>query len=188
MLKVFYTDSYKLRSKAAKYYDKIIEAIKDSDVEVVTTTAGSHLSFLDNKFKKNNPNKEFQHNEAVRRAIMWADIVIVEISRPGFRLSSEVMFALNNKKPTLCMSLLEDLSTKFSDKYFYACMYNEYNIKKIIDDFIHKFKSPRIDQRFNMLLSKDDLEYIKSKSEVEGLNASEYLRNLIYKDRFSSNS
>ena len=177
MPKVFYTASYTGKEKYQKYYKYVLDAIEDNEVDLISPEKGNYLK-LSKKDDQNFTEKE-RHYDAIKKGILWADLVIIEISNEDFQLGHEATLAALNKKPVLCLSIFEDFSEKISNTYFFGAMYNEFNIHTIVQEFITKCKKIHLNQRFNLFLSKNQLDYLGKMSKEEGINKSEYLRNLI---------
>jgi hypothetical protein len=182
-MKVFYTAAFSGKEKYQKYYDSVLQAIEATGVEVISPEKGNYKDIL-TKSEQNRLTKERQvHYEAIRKGILWADVVIIENSQESFQLGMEAAFAMLSKKPVLCVSIIEDFSEKIVNPYFSAAKYNEYNIDEIIADFIHRHNKGHLSERFNLFLSPRQVAYLEKVTKNKGINKSEYLRDLIEKDQ-----
>ncbi len=126
--------------------------------------------------------KKKLHYEAIRRGIIWADIVIMEISHEDFQLGHEASLAIQYKKPVLCVSIHEDFSQKIKSPYFFGAKYNEYNIEELIENFIARHQKEALKERFNLFLSTSQLHKLETSAKRMGFNNSEYVRMLLDKN------
>jgi hypothetical protein len=186
-MKVFFTASFSGKSKYQKYYDIILSSIEDHKVDLVSPEKANYKDLLSVSIINKLENTNFVHYEAIKKGVEWADAVIIEISNEDFQLGHEATLSIQDKKPVLCLSLFEDYSKKINNKYFYGAIYNEFNIDRIIKEFITKVSKELLTERFNCFLSSAQVKYIEKKAEKLGLNKSEYLRFLIEKDKGGGN-
>lgn len=182
VMKVFYTASFYGKNKYQKYYDLVLKSIEAQGVELLSPEKGDYKAILKNK-KLKSVDPETQHYEAIRQGILWADVVIIEISNQDFQLGHEATLAMVNKKPVLCLSLTTDYSRIIQNRHFHAAKYNQYNAKRLISDFIAKQRKELLSIRFNCFLSKSQIDYIEGMAKIKGMNKSEYLRELIDNDQ-----
>lgn len=185
-VKVFFTASYYGKEKYQRYYDLVLRKIEESDVEVVGTEKGNYTKLLGKDIKKPIFGNKPLHYKAIKKGILWSDAVIIEMSHEDFQLGHEATIAIQAKKPVLCLSLHEDFSRKIRNEYFHGAKYNEYNIGKVIRNFLDIVRREKLSERFNCFLSKRQVAYLEKKSSEEGVNKSEYLRKLIGEDMGNS--
>ena len=181
-MKIFFTASYYGKKKYQRYYDLVLRKIEEMGVEVVGTEKGNYMKLVPKHMLKRMKSKKLQHYEAVRRGILWADAVIIEISNEDFQLGHEATLAIQAKKHVLCLSLNEDFSQKIKNEYFLSAKYNEYNAGEVIRDFLEKVKGEKYSERFNCFLTKRQISYLDKISKANSMNKSEYLRKLIQND------
>ena len=182
-MKIFFTASYSGKDKYQKYYDLVLKAIQSTGADVISPELNNYKKIL-TQVEMNSLKTERQiHYEAIRKGIVWADVVIIEISEENFQLGYEANLAIQSKKPVLCLSIHEDFSDKIHNRYFYASKYTKYNAKDIVLDFVVKHRKELLSERFNFFIYKSQLKHLELQAEKNSINMSEYLRGLIEKDR-----
>ncbi|MBL8014852.1 MAG: hypothetical protein JNK26_01530 [Candidatus Doudnabacteria bacterium] len=182
-MKVFFTAAYSGKEKYQKYYDIVRKCIEETGVELISPEKGNYKSLLTKTDLQKITADRALHYEAIKKGILWADLVIIEISEQNFQLGHEATLAIQNKKPVLCLSLHEDYSIKIIDRYFHAAKYNQHNAKRYVEDFINKYKKELLGERFNFFLSRGQLNFINEEAARLRLTSSEYIRRLIDKER-----
>lgn len=184
-MRIFYTASFQGKSKYQWYFDKILEALKETNFELISPEAGNYKSILGkNELKKNKTEKEI-HYAAIKKGIEWADLIIIESSNEDFQIGYETHLAIQNKKHTLCMSLNENFEDKISSRFFHGVKYTKYNVKQTIKDFINKYQGELFSERFNCFLSNSQVKFLEDESKRLKLTMSEYIRTLIDGQRFN---
>ncbi len=185
-MKIFYTASYYGKSKYQKYYSMVLRAIEDiPNIVVISPEKENYLQILSNSERKALKEPKKIHYEAIRRGILWADAVIIEISNEDFQLGHEATLAIQNKKHVLCLSTHEDFGEKIGNRYFKGAKYNEYNVEEIVENFVSTVKKNQFSERFNCFLTTSQISYLKEKAKKEHMNTSEYIRSLIDEDRLT---
>lgn len=183
-MKVFYTASYYGKEKYQKYYDLVLAVLEKTGVEVISPEKGNYKRVLGVKERERlGDNPRLVHYEAIRKGIGLADAVIIEVSNEDFQLGHEATLATQAKKHVLCLSIHEDFSEKIINRYFHGARYNEYDVEEIVAGFVKRSKKESLGERFNMFLSAGQTEYLKKRAKESGMTGSEYLRELIDKDR-----
>ncbi|MBI2356669.1 hypothetical protein HYV12_01250 [Candidatus Dojkabacteria bacterium] len=182
-MKVFYTASYKGKKSYQKYYDAVLNAILKVERDVISPELGNYLKLIADKEKMKIRDLRSIHYSAIRKGIELSDIVIIEISLPGFQLGHEATLAMQDKKHVLCLSIHQDMSIKIKNRYFHGAKYNVENIDEIVGKFLTKYRKEIYSERFNMLLTKSQIKYLEKMGDSIGMNKSEYLRELIDRDR-----
>lgn len=181
-MKVFYTASIYGKAKYQKYYDLVLNSLEAMDVELLSPEKGDYKAIL--KSKKLKPSSpESEHYEAIRQGILWADVVVIEVSNQDFQLGHEATLAMVNQKPVLCLSVNMDYSDIIQNRYFHAAKYNPASVRRIVREFINKQRKELLSTRFNCFLSKGQVSYLQEMGKLKGMNKSEYLRQLIDADR-----
>lgn len=181
MLKIFWTASYQGKATYQKDYDLVGRAIDaQHGVEVIATEKGNYQDILPPTIRsKLSTHPSLLHSEAIRRGILWADAVIIEISHEDFQLGHEATLAIQSKKHVLCLSVNEDYSKKIDNHYFHAAKYNKMTINEIIESLLARARKDLLSRRFNLFLTSSQEQFLKSKGQESGLGASDYLRSLI---------
>jgi len=180
--KVFFTASYYGKKKYQRYYDLVLKKIEENDVEVIGTEKGNYMKLLNRDIKGPIFHKKKLHYEAIRKGILWCDASIFENSHEDFQLGHEATLAIQAKKTVLCLSIHEDFSKKIDNEFFHGAKYNEYNIGKVIRDFLDIVRKEKLSERFNCFLSKRQYAYLGKVAWEEKMNKSKYLRRLIDRD------
>lgn len=178
-MKVFYTASFSGKKKYQKYYDKVLKAIQENNVELISPEIGNYKKVVPPKVSQKVHSKKKLHYDAIKRGIQWADVVIIEVSNEDFQLGHEATIAIQNKKPVLCLSIHQDFSEKIINRYFHGAKYNPYNIKYIIQKFLQTTKRGILTQRFNFFLSPSQLQNLKKNAAELGITKAEVLRKYI---------
>ena len=180
-MKLFWTASYHGKTQYQKYYDLVGRAIdSQSDLEVIATEKGNYQNILPPTIRQklaSSPQK--LHYDAIRRGILWADAVIIEISHESFQLGHEATLAMQAKKHVLCLSTHEDYSPKLDNRYFHAAIYNRMTIDEQIESFLKLARRDLLSRRFNLFLTSCQEQFVKQKGDESGEGASDYIRGLI---------
>lgn len=184
-MKLFWTASYHGKSQYQKHYDLVSRAIdRQSDLQVIATEKGNYQDILPPTLRqKLETTPQKLHYEAIRRGILWADAVIIEISHESFQLGHEATLGMQAKKHVLCLSTHEDYSPKLDNRYFHAAIYNQMTIDEQVESFLKLVRRDLLSQRFNLFLTSSQLQHVKQKGEELGGGASNYIRSLIDADR-----
>lgn len=181
-MKVFFTASYYGKEKYQKYYNLVLNALEKTGVSIISPEKENYKSILPASVKNKLRSEKIIHAEAIKKSILISDAVIIEASHEDFQLGYETAFAVDNKKPLLCLSVNENFSEKMKYRYFSASKYNEYNIEEIVENFIKKVKEEQYLQRFNCFLTKTQIAHLKRKAKLNNTSSSEHLRVLIDQD------
>lgn len=178
-MKIFYTASYYGKQKYQKYYDEILKILEKENHEVLSPEKGNYKNILTNELRTKIRDKKHLHYEAIRLGIMWADAVIIETSNQDFQIGHEATIAVQNKKPTLCLSVNEDFSKKIKNKYFYGAKYDTFSAERKIKGFLKKAQQGLLSERFNFYLSPTQQQYLDKTAKELKISKAEVLRRLI---------
>lgn len=121
------------------------------------------------------------HYVGIKKGIMWADAVVIDISEEGFQLGHEATLAMQTRKHVLCLSIHEDFSEKIKNRYFHGAKYSEFNIGEVVEEFVKRARKELLNIRFNVFLSARQMEIVEGQAKRDGVNRSEYIRGLIDK-------
>jgi len=182
-MKVFFTASYYGKDRYQKYYDHILKLLREQDVEVISPELGNYTYLINKNLKQKLRGKPEIHYAAIKKGILWADAVIIEISHEDFQLGHEVTLAALHNKPVLCLSLHENFSEKIQSKNLFGAKYTRLGVGRIIRQFLSQVNKQLLSERFNLFLTKSQLEYLEIASYHNNLNKSEYIRKLIEDDK-----
>lgn len=180
-MKLFWTASYSGKAQYQKYYDLVSLAIdRLPNLEVISPEKDNYLEPIPPTIRQRLASRpQHLHYEAIRRGILWADAVIIEVSQEDFQLGHEATLAIQAKKHVLCLSTHEDFSHKIDNHYFHAAKYNKSTIEEQIEKFLSLTQKDLLSRRFNLFLTSSQEQFLKSKGQESGLGASNYLRSLI---------
>ncbi len=180
-MKLFWTASYLGKSKYQKFYDLVSRTIDSQPgLEVISPEKGNYLDLIPPTIRqKLSAHPQLLHYDAIRRGILWADAVIIEISQEDFQLGHEATLAIQAKKHVLCLSTREDFSEKIDNRYFHGAKYNRVTIEEQIESFLKLAQKDLLSRRFNLFLTSSQEQFLKQKGEETGEGASGYLRTLI---------
>ena len=182
-MKVFYTCSYYGKEKYQKYYDLVQTAIEKTGVQVISPEKGNYKRVIPERVRVGLGDANAVHYEAIRRGILAADAVIIEVSFQDIQIGFEAALAVAHKKPVLCLSIYEDFSQKINNRYFFGAKYSELNVERIVGEFVERSRKKRLGERFNMFLSISQDQYLEKRAREEGVTKSEYLRELMDQDK-----
>lgn len=180
---VFFTAAFKGKAKYQKQYDWIVSAIQKTGIDLISPELGNYTSVLRPSEIAKYKDPRVIHYEAIRRGISLADAVIIDVTYDNTHVGYEIALAASEKKYVLCLSLDEDFSEKINNRYVLGAKYTELTIDEIIEDFVAKVSKNILTERFNCFLSPAQITHLQSKSLSEGINMSEYVRELIDRDR-----
>lgn len=180
---IFFTASFDGKRKYQKQYDLIIKAIQKTGVELISPELKNYQQSLrPSEIKKYHDPKKI-HYEAIRRSISLADAVVIEVTYDNTHVGYEIALAALEKKYVLCLSLDEDFSEKINNRYVLGAKYTELTIDEIVEDFVVKVNKNTLTERFNCFISSSQVQHLQSRAASEGVNMSEYVRELIDRDR-----
>jgi len=184
-MKIFWTASYSGKAKYQNSYDLVARAINvQPGLEIISPEKGNYLSLIPpTVHARLSLQPQTLHYEAIRRGILWADAVIIEISQEDFQLGHEATLAIQAKKHVLCLSLHEDFSQKISSRYFHGAKYNKMTIGESIENFLALAQKDLLSRRFNLFLTSSQEQFVKKRGQELSVGASGYLRSLIDQDR-----
>lgn len=188
-MKVFFTASRWGEEKYKVNYALVLGTIKKFNVELISPEENNYQLMLTEEERKKIPDSDalrkdwIWHYEAIRRGIHWSDAAIFEISTEDFQLGHEVTLALMEKKPVLCLSVIEDWRKRISNDYFFTSRYSEKTIESTIQDFFAHVRELSLSRRFNMFLYPTQIDHVTNAGKKQGMNMSEYIRYLINLDR-----
>ena len=182
---IFFTASFDGKQKYQKQYDLIVQAIQKTGVELISPELANYQQNLRPSEIKKFKDPRILHYEAIRRSIELADAVIIDVTYSNTHIGYEIALAAAAKKYVLCLSLTEDFSEKINNRYVLGAQYTELTIDEMIEDFVAKVNKNILTERFNCFLSPAQVSHLQSRSLAENINMSEYVRELIDRDRKS---
>lgn len=148
---------------------------------VIGLEVGRYEDLLASEFIKNKPHNEV-HYAYIRKGILMAQAIIVEVSVDKFRLGYEAALAAVFNKPILCISMNKDYSTKIMHPEFYAEKYRSISdIEQILQKFINKIKKKNFSVRFHGYITPKQKNFLDWYSKRINKNASEIIRELLDK-------
>jgi len=112
-----------------------------------------------------------------------ADAVVIDVSNEDFQLGHEATMAIDAKKPTLCLSVVEDWSLKIKHEYFFGARYNPQTVNGVIQDFLVHVREMSKARRFNLFLYPHQITYLEITAQSEHMSIAQYMRKLINMDQ-----
>lgn len=187
-MKLFWTASYTGKAQYQKFYDLVRRTLDaQPGLEVISPEKDNYLGLVPPTLRQRfSAHPARLHYDAIRRGILWADAVIIEISQEDFQLGHEATLAIQAKKHVLCLSTHEDFSEKIDNRYFHGAKYNRSTIEEQIEDFLNLAQKDLLSHRFNLFLTSSQEQFLKQKGGEAGEGASGYLRTLIDHARVQS--
>lgn len=182
-MNLFFTASYFGKAQYQQHYSEVLAEIEKHPVKVISPEKGNYQTLIHPGEAILQQSAKQIHYEAIKRGIMWADAVIMEVSHEDFQLGHEMTLAIQMKKPTLCLSVHENLERKIFSKYFHAARYSHSTLPDIITDFMKIATKEQLPNRFNFFISHSQLQFLQKVSRELGITSSEYLRRLIDAER-----
>lgn len=177
--KVFFTASFSGKSKYQDLYDQVLKSIQNNDVDLIATELGNYKAILTEEDTRSCNTEREIHYLAIKKGINWADLVILELSHESFQVGHEATLALDQKKNVLGLSIHKDWSETIKNKYFHGAKYTKYFCNEIIQNFITRYSDEQLSERFNLFLSKRQMNKLENLAQKNGVNKSEYLRELL---------
>jgi hypothetical protein len=182
-VKIYFHASVHQKPTYGNYYIRIVNRIVQLGYRINAEHVIKHSSdYLYARDVADDINKDYL--ESIKR-IQSCDVMICEISFPSSIVVGHFLTrALQLGKPVLGLyheSTTPALLRGWELERFRIAGYNTSSLEDVID-FELKELASLPDQRFTMLMPGDIAGYLDELSE-QGINRSEYIRNLIRKDR-----
>lgn len=189
----FIASTSNLATKIDTYRD-IVSIIQDSK----NTVVHNWIDFAGNEFQNVYKKKNREEYEEVWRsiyrknieAISRADVVVAEVGAKSFFVGFQVSRAIQLKKPTLILSQTSEVDSIIGinkgEEGLHFKVYDQSTLRPIIEQFLKSERNNLKDIRFNMFLSRININYLNWLSEETGLTKSELIRQLLDKDMKSS--
>ena len=138
-MRIFFIAPYLGKQKYQKDYDRIIELIESTGMEVVSAEKSREYqdSFTPENIKKYG-SREKIHYQFIRQGVINADGLVVEASFDDLRVGHEMTLALLYKKPVLCLSQNLDYGKYIEHEYFEGHLYNQKNLEPFVLGFVRK--------------------------------------------------
>lgn len=179
-MKVFFTCAYKGKKEFQKDYDLVRKTLEGfNDIELISPESGDYTKVLTVKEKQKLGDPEKVHYAAIKWGIELSDVTIIDNTYDNFRLGHEASLAMMNKKPVLVISRKKDMSKYIVHPYLYGARYDKFNIESILRKFIDDHKDTLLNERFNMFMSKRQMDLLDEKANALGVNRSELVRRWI---------
>jgi len=133
-----------------------------------------------NKSEKEN----LLEQEMISKQKKDADVIVVEVTHSSIGIGQEISMALLHNKFVIALHkdsatphILKDIK---SDKLI-VLGYNQSNLREIISNAIN-FISKEKDQRFNMMLSSDLVNFLNEKSQKMNKSKADIIRSLLVEE------
>ncbi|MBN1332094.1 hypothetical protein JW978_04460 [Candidatus Dojkabacteria bacterium] len=170
-------DHLKTHSKIIKYLLiakelEVISNISPAFTRTAHTATKSRFTFI-----------KGTDTQRVEAAIVKSRATIIESSIPSLELGVYSSFCICMHKPILLLSKTRDYHDLFNSNYFYTHKYgNTEYFAKPINNFLKHINKQELSQRFNLTLTEEQKDYLKSKAEFNKNTITNHLRNLIEED------
>ncbi len=182
---IFYTVPFRGKEKYQKEYDAILSLLERTGATVISPEKGNYLNSISPNEPVSKDTPKHIHYEAIKRGILAADAVVFEISHESFQIGHEMTLAIQAKKHVLCLSLFENFERKIYSKFFHGARYSLGTVEQEIERFLHICAQEKLPNRFNFFLSNSHLQFLEKQAELYDMSISEYIRQLIDKDKTS---
>jgi hypothetical protein len=178
-MKVYFHASVSQKNLYGKNYKRIDRTLREMKFEVNSIHPLKHK--LDKLLKEDKEGLISKYYQNMLHRVMWADIVVCEISFPSTIVTGHVLTrALERGKSVLGLyhenttaALLAGLETE----RFLVVAYNDLNLEKVLQKGIQELLNMP-DQRFTMLLPKNIVSHLDRIADSE-ITRLEYIRKLI---------
>ncbi len=178
-MKVFFTASFVNKKTHQKYYDKIVNVIKDQGHELISLEVQDYDALI-KKSTIEKKDEEEVHYLYISKGMKKANAVIIEVSKDSFRLGHEATLALLYNKPVLCLSDDWDYSTAIYHPKFYSDMYEGLDdIEGKVVGFLEMVDRKHMAVRSNVYFTPDEKNFLSWYSKKSGKSISEILRNQV---------
>jgi hypothetical protein len=181
-MKVFFATPFRSKSQLQPYYDLIEDTLKKLTPQVIVANFEDGKKLLKQIDMHSLKDDESLHYEIVEKGMLWADLIVAEVTSSELLLGYQIQKALVLKKKILGISLNENLTHKINDPNFIGKIYTKENLKEILNEFLIQNNTYELNIRFNMFLSKTLLTYITIKSKELNISKSDFIRSLIESD------
>lgn len=180
-MKAYFTASIVGKKYHLAHYKRIIELLREDDVEVVadhilnTTEEQIHFETRDERLKMQ---KKFED------WINEADFVVVEASFPSISVGYEIALAIHRGKPVLVLYSEGDppsLIINNEEEKLIVEKYTAENLPEILKDFINYFRGES-DIRFTFFITSKIASFLAKQAKKNKVPKSVYLRSLITQD------
>ncbi|MBP6993778.1 hypothetical protein KBB12_00870 [Candidatus Woesebacteria bacterium] len=185
-MKVYFTASLRGTQFYEQYYLKIYNAIEklghtNLDDEIFTLNRTKYYSELETMGRQ----ADLVLYKKKMKQLQQADVCVFEVSLHSLSIGFQIEKAIHYLKPTIVLYLEENkpyFLDGIEDEKFILRSYNDSNIQEVLKECFDIAQKKK-EQRFNFFLSPELLNYLESASKKKGSTKSNYIRNLLEKDR-----
>jgi hypothetical protein len=186
-MNIYFHASIRQRPQYGKYYERIVEVLKNLGHKVDATHALHHE--MDKLVEEDTPDLVRDGYSALMKRITWADVIVCEVSYPSSIVVGNMLArALERGKPVLGLyheDTTAALLTGMEIERFLLTPYSDVNLESVLKNEM-KTLLGLPDQRFTMLLPGNLVHYLDEIAET-GLSRSEFIRELIREHREKGN-
>lgn len=186
-MKVFFTGSTSKLAEDIRRYDYINQLIMSLKHENVNYIHHPENSDYRVSVEKNIEKSGLSIYDFVVQLITSSDVLIADITTQSFKVGYQLDYALHNKIPSLVLyKNTKDfvLPIMLHTSRYGLLQVKEYNtdkdIKNIIVDYLNNIVSGKI--KFNFFINHRIHNYLNRRSQREGRNKSDIVRDLIIKE------
>lgn len=184
-MKVYFNASLAGKEKYQKEYETIIK----------TMTRLGHTVYADHVISRNakvvSTQSKEEHERDYRRTrelIEKSDVMVVEATYPSIGVGHIISIALQNYKSVLILYRSSEaphgMLVGDPDRLIFIKKYSleqPEKLKEILDKFLNVAKKKLLNVRFNMMIDREEEEYLDTVSHVRGISKSDFVRQLIDK-------
>ena len=185
-MKVYFTASLRGTQFYEQYYRQIYNEIESMgythlDNEILTQNRTQYYNELETAGRK----ADLDLYKKKIKQLQRADICVFEVSLHSLSIGFQVEKAIHYLKPTIVLYRGDNkpyFLDGIEDEKFILRSYNDENLHEILKECF-EIAQKKKEQRFNFFLSPELLNYLESASKKKGTTKSNYIRNLLEKDR-----
>lgn len=184
-MKAYFNASLFGKEKYLKDYKTIIKIIH----ELGHTAYADHVMNREPKdVQKYSPDQHAKDFQKIRKTIEKSDVMIIEATYPSIGVGHTMAMALQMYKNVLVLYrspetphglLIGDPDRLLSIKKYDPDNYEK--LKSIIDTFLKKAQKRLLKIRLNLMIDKEQEEYLNFVSQTKGVSKSDFIRQLIDK-------
>lgn len=170
------------------HYLSIIQLLKSLGHTVLHT----HITQFDIGQIRQSEQSNQRFHKTVFQALKSADIMVAEITRQSLGVGYIIAEALKARKPVLALTNAAESSplAAFLEEHDMLTVHHYTKVRELEEElpFLLSQLEPRKNKKFNVFLPPELDEYLLSTATKNQISKSEYLRQLIEKDRAHGSS
>ncbi len=184
-MKIFFNASLAGKGKYLKEYETIIKTM----TRMGHTVYSEHIISRDAEKVRKQSNEEHERDyRRVREQIEKSDVMVVEATYPSIGVGHIISIALQNYKSVLILYRSPEaphgMLVGDPERLIFIRKYSPdqpEKLKAILEKFLDNAKKKLLNVRFNMMIDKEEEEYLDMVSRMKGISKSDFVRQLIDK-------